>query len=82
MSSALQIFGAIMILAPFAALQLGALSSHAPTYLWPNLVGSVLLGVLAAQEQQWGFLLLEICWGAVAAWGLVRGVWTGRRDLA
>jgi hypothetical protein len=37
-----------------------------------NLVGSAVLAVLAAHERQAGFLLLEACWAAISAWGLVR----------
>ena len=72
MEDLLQIVGALLILAPFAALQFGRTSSHAPVYLWPNLVGSALLAYLAVVEEQWGFLLLEAVWAMVAAWGLLR----------
>jgi hypothetical protein len=47
------------------------MSTHSWLYLWLNLVGSMLLAVLAAIESQWGFVLLEASWGLVAAWGLV-----------
>ncbi len=67
-----QIIGALLILAPFAAQQFGTLSADTPAYLWPNLIGSGLLAVLAAVGNQWGFLLLEVAWAAVAARGLVR----------
>jgi len=39
-------------------------------YLALNLVGSVVLAVLAWVESQWGFLLLEGVWAVVSAWGL------------
>ncbi len=68
----LQVVGALLILAPFAALQFNRTTSDAPVYLWPNLVGSALLAYLAVVEEQWGFLLLEAVWAMVAAWGLAR----------
>lgn len=71
MSGALQIIGALCVLAPFAALQLGGLRSNSSLYLWPNLLGAALLAMLALLGEQWGFLLLEGCWAAVAAQGLV-----------
>jgi hypothetical protein len=37
-----------------------------------NLVGSIVLAVLAAMETQLGFLLLETVWAAVSAHSLVR----------
>ena len=66
-----QVIGAVMILVPFAAQQFGRLSADSGAYLWPNLIGSALLGVLAAVGSQWGFLLLEAAWAAVAARSLV-----------
>jgi hypothetical protein len=39
-------------------------------YLALNLIGSVVLAILAWVESQWGFLLLEFVWAIVSAWGL------------
>jgi hypothetical protein len=72
MADLLQLAGALLILVPFAAVQLGRSSPASIAYLTLNLVGSVLLGVLALAESQWGFLLLEIVWALVSAWGLTR----------
>jgi hypothetical protein len=68
----IQVAGALLILAAFAAAQFGRLDQHSLTYLWLNLIGSVILAVLAYVESQWGFLLLETVWAVVSAWGLLR----------
>jgi hypothetical protein len=73
----LQIIGAILILVPFTLAQMGRLPVSAVPYLVLNLIGAILLAVLAAVDEQWGFLLLETCWSAVAAWGLI-GAGQGR----
>jgi hypothetical protein len=67
-----QILGSLLILAAFAAAQRDALSPDSRTYLVLNLVGSAVLAVLAAHEQQWGFLLLESCWAVVSGYGLMQ----------
>lgn len=72
MASLLQLTGALLILVPFAAVQLGRTSPASLGYLALNLVGSVLLTALALADSQWGFLLLESVWAVVSAWGLVR----------
>ncbi len=61
-----------MILAGFAAAQLGRLRVDSIAYLVLNLIGSIILAVLALAEQQWGFLLLEAVWAVVSAWSLAR----------
>lgn len=66
----LEFIGAVVILVPFALLQTRRTSPHAPSYLWPNLLGAGLLTVVAWLEQQWGFVLVQVVWAAVAAWGL------------
>ena len=66
----LELIGAIVILVPFALLQIGRMTSHAPAYLWPNLIGSVVLTFVAFVEEQWGFVLVQVVWAVVAAWGL------------
>lgn len=68
----LQLGGALLILLPFAAVQLSRMSPASVTYLALNLAGSLLLAVLAVHERQWGFLLLEVVWALVSAWGLSR----------
>jgi len=66
-----QVIGALCILAAFAAAQFRMLDQSSYTYLILNLVGSVILAVLAWFEQQWGFLLLEFVWALVSAWGIL-----------
>jgi hypothetical protein len=69
MDQAIQIAGALAILAAYALAQLGRLDQRSTSYLSLNLVGSVVLTVLAYHERQWGFFLLEGVWALVSAWG-------------
>ncbi len=71
MDQLVQVAGALLILAAFAAAQFGRLDQHSRAYLVLNLAGSAILAVLAYAESQWGFLLLEVVWAAVSLWGLV-----------
>jgi membrane-bound ClpP family serine protease len=71
MESIVQIAGAILILIGFIAAQRGAMSPQSFVYLMLNLVGSVILAVLAAMDSDWGFLLLEGVWALVSAWALL-----------
>ena len=72
MDQIVQVVGALMILAAFAAAQFRYLDQDATSYLVLNLVGSAILAVLAYRDAQWGFLLLESVWALVSAWSLVR----------
>jgi hypothetical protein len=81
MDQIVQVAGALLILAAFAAAQFGWLGTHSRLYLVLNLVGSIVLTVLAWYEEQWGFLLLETVWAVVSAWGLLR-VWRGDEPAA
>ena len=72
MDQAVQVAGALLILAAFAALQFGRMRADSRVYLMLNLVGSAVLTVLALHEKQWGFLLLETVWAVVSAWGLIQ----------
>lgn len=71
MDQLIQIAGALLILSAFAGQQLGRISGSSQLYLVLNLVGSAILAVLAANEQQYGFLLLEGVWALVSAWSLI-----------
>ncbi|MEA2282486.1 MAG: hypothetical protein QOK21_3093 [Solirubrobacteraceae bacterium] len=66
-----QVVGALCVLAAFTAAQFGALNTQSWLYLTLNLAGSSVLTVLAALDQQYGFLLLEGVWAIVSAWGLL-----------
>ncbi len=72
-SSIVQIFGALLILAPFALAQFRLLGQHSWPYLLPNVAGSAILCVLAFcdAQREWGFVLLEGVWALVSLWGLI-----------
>ena len=70
MEQLVQVIGALLILTAFAAAQFGRLDQRSVSYLVLNLIGSVILAVLAAIEEQLGFLLLESIWAIVSAWSL------------
>jgi hypothetical protein len=70
MAQVIQIVGALVILGAFAFNQLGDLPTDSRLYLLLNLVGSVILAILAIVESQIGFILLETVWAAVSAWSL------------
>jgi hypothetical protein len=74
MSQVIQILGSLLVLVAFAGAQRGLLSPTSQAYVVLNLVGSSVLSVLAAHEQQWGFLLLEACWALVSAAALARSL--------
>lgn len=79
MMQAISLIGATCILLPFAASQLGRLSRDSVAYQVLNLVGSLLLEVVAVIEVQYGFILLEAVWAIMSVVGLAN-IW--RRRLA
>jgi hypothetical protein len=72
MAIAVQVAGALAVLAAFASVQRRALTVTSPTYLLLNLAGGVATAAAAYVEEQWGFLVLQSVWALVAVWGLVR----------
>ena len=74
MGQLVQVVGALFILVAYGAAQFGAMSQHSRTYLVLNVIGSVILAVLALVEGLWGFLLLETFWAAVSLWGLFQAL--------
>ncbi len=68
---ALEVGGAVSILAAFTLGQLRLLDQHSLVYLTLNLVGSAVLAVIALVDERWGFLLLEGVWSIVSAASLI-----------
>ena len=66
------ILGAVLILVPFAAVQLRRMTTTSLLYQLMNLAGAGALTAVAALERQYGFLLLEGTWTVVTLIGLAR----------
>ena len=71
MSEALQWSAAVVVLIAYALSLKGAWSVRSYRYLTFNLVGGFGLSAAAAITHQWGFVLLEGVWGAVAGWSIL-----------
>ena len=71
---ALELAGAVLILAGFTLAQLRLLDQHSLVYL----VGSFVLAVIAWVDERWGFLLLEGVWSIVSAVSLVAVLLRGK----
>jgi hypothetical protein len=71
MEQVIQIIGALLLLSAFVATQFRLLNPQSYPNLILNFVGSLILAILAAEEHQWGFLLLEGVWSLVSLWGLI-----------
>ncbi|HXH82286.1 MAG TPA: hypothetical protein VNN07_05080, partial [Candidatus Tectomicrobia bacterium] len=69
---AVSVAGALMILGAYAGNQLGVLDRSRPAYAWLNLIGSVILTVIALRAAQWGFVLLEGTWALLSVPPLLR----------
>ena len=69
----ISLVGAGLILFAYAALQRGRWTSRAAPYLWSNLIGALLLTVVALADRRVGFILLEGVWAAVTLHSILRG---------
>ena len=72
MEQVISLVGAILILAAYTGHQFGLIEHTDAAYSWMNLVGSLVLAIIAYRGQLWGFLLLEAVWAAVSVPPLVR----------
>ncbi len=75
----LSVLGALMVLAAYGLIQNGIWRELDAGYLALNIVGSLLLGVVAVAERQVGFILLEFAWAGLGVIGVVRA-WKARRS--
>lgn len=69
---AVQIAGALLVLACFLLAQVDRIDPAAYRYLIPNLLGSLAMTVTAIIAHEWGFVFLEGTWALVSMWGLVQ----------
>lgn len=68
----LSVIGALLILAAYWLLHRKRLESDGAPYLWMNLVGGLLLALVAIHDRRIGFILLETTWALIALLGLWR----------
>ena len=74
-----QLVGALSVLSAFLAAQAGLTGTRSAAYLASNLVGSVVLAVVAAVGRDYGFLVLEGVWAAVSGAGVLSVLRAARR---
>jgi hypothetical protein len=67
--------GAGLVLGAYFALQRRVWTSTGNAYLWFNLLGALLLTVVAVVDRRLGFMVLEAAWAAISAWAIL-----GRRS--
>ncbi len=65
------IAGAGMLLLAYALLQQGRLRREDAGFNWLNLLGSLLLAVVAVVDMRWGFILLEFIWALLSLGALL-----------
>ena len=70
----LSVIGALMVLAAYGLNQGGIWDELHVGYLVLNIVGSLLLGIVAIFDQRAGFILLEFAWAGLGFVGVARAV--------
>ena len=70
----LSVAGALMVLSAYALIQSGIWRELDAGYLALNIIGSLLLGVVAIADQRVGFIFLEFAWAALGLIGVVRAI--------
>ena len=70
----LSVVGALMVLSAYALIQSGVWRELDSGYLALNIIGSLLLGVVAIEDQRVGFILLEFAWAGLGLIGVVRAI--------
>lgn len=70
----MSVIGALMVLLAYGLIQSGVWRELDAGYLAFNIVGSLLLGVVAVADQRMGFILLEFAWAGLGLIGVVRAI--------
>lgn len=68
------VMGALMVLVAYGLIQSGVWHELDRGYLAFNIVGSLLLGIVAIADQRMGFILLEFAWAGLGMVGVVRAI--------
>jgi hypothetical protein len=69
---AVSLLGAVMQLLAYALLQLGLLPRESYPYQVANVVGSLLMTIVAMLNHEYGFILMEAVWCLTSAYGLIK----------
>lgn len=69
---ALSLLGALLQLLAYALMQLGRLSSGSYAYQLANVIGSLMMTIVATINREYGFILMEAVWCLTSAYGLLR----------
>jgi fluoride ion exporter CrcB/FEX len=70
----LSVVGALMVLTAYALIQSGIWRELDAGYLALNIIGSLLLGIVAIEDQRAGFILLEFAWAGLGFIGVARAI--------
>ena len=70
----LSVVGALMVLLAYGLIQSGVWRELDAGYLALNIVGSLLLGIVAIADQRIGFILLEFAWAGLGLVGVARAI--------
>ena len=70
----ISVVGALMVLSAYGLIQSGVWSKLHAGYLALNIIGSLLLGILAIEDQRVGFIFLEFAWASLGLVGVARAV--------
>ncbi len=70
----ISVVGAVMVLVAYGLIQGGVWRELDGGYLALNIVGSLLLGIVAIEDRRIGFVLLEFAWAGIGVIGVVRSL--------
>ena len=70
----ISVLGALMVLSAYGLIQAGIWRELDAGYLAFNIVGSLLLGIVAIADQRMGFIFLEFAWAGLGLIGVARAV--------
>lgn len=73
----ISVLSALMVLSAYGLIQGGVWRELDAGYLALNIIGSLLLGIVAIADQRAGFIFLEFAWAGLGLVGVARAVRVG-----